>query len=74
MKDYQRQTINASVQEDIETILKNKGLLELINNSKVHCEICGEVVARESIGALLIKKAKIVIICNNNDCIDSIKR
>ena len=74
MKDYHKQIVNAAVQEDIETILSNNGLLDMIESGEIFCEICGVPISKDSIGALLIKDSKIVIICNNNDCIDRIKR
>jgi len=72
MKEYQKQKINAAVQEDIEAILKNKGLWEPLQNQLIKCLICGEVITPDSIGALIIRNDSIYICCDNLDCLEQI--
>ncbi len=63
--------INAVHDKDLRTILDKFGLSEKIDNNSLLCEFCYQPISWNDIGALLIKKPRIIVCCNLVDCISS---
>lgn len=74
MLDYQKQVINAAIPKDIEAILIANGLWDDILNKKVPCCICGDLIDKDRIGALIVKDNGLSICCNNMDCVEQIRK
>lgn len=62
--------INAIHDKDLRTILDNFGLSEKIDNNSLLCEFCYQPISWSDIGALLIRKGKIIVCCKRIDCIN----
>lgn len=54
---------------DLEKTLENFGLLRKINNNKIKCKFCGDVINIKNIYALFPESGSIKIICSNPTCI-----
>ena len=62
--------IKAIHDKDLRTILDKYGLSERIDNNSLLCEFCYQPISWSDIGALLIKKNKIIVCCKRIDCIN----
>lgn len=64
-----RMEIPAIHDKDLLLILEELHLLEKINDKKLNCSNCNEVITIENLGALKKQNDKILIICDNPECI-----
>jgi predicted peptidase len=42
-------------------------------NKELKCDICGNVIEKESVSSIMINKNKVYIICQNVGCIEKVK-
>ena len=54
---------------DLEKTLDNLGLLKKINNNKIKCKFCDNIISIQNIYALFPESGDIKIICANPACI-----
>ncbi len=62
--------INAILDEELERLLKAKGILDDLNAGKITCSICGEILTIQNIGAIHIVSREVKLCCDAVDCIN----
>lgn len=65
-----RYKINAVLDEELENLLKSKGLLEDLENGKITCSICGETLTIRNIGAIHVLGGNVKLCCDAEECIN----
>jgi len=62
--------INAVLGDELEMILRTKGLLDAVKAGETSCFICGKILTLENIGAIHIIDGKTKLCCDDEDCIN----
>ena len=62
--------VTAVRDRDLEAILGRFGLVEKMNDGLLDCESCTRVLTWENLGAMLVKKKKLVLYCDLSECIE----
>ena len=57
-------------EKELMVVLEKLGLLEKMKNGKLKCAICGRVITKENLGAILKKKNDFQIICDDLKCLE----
>ena len=66
--------IDAVHEADLETFFKSLGLLAPINNKKLRCESCNNIITLENFGCIYPNENNIKLCCNKLECYNKILR
>jgi hypothetical protein len=61
--------LEAVFDSDLESILKDLGMLDKLNNGSLRCYYCKEVISLSNLQYIFPKKGQIVVSCNKPDCV-----
>ena len=64
-----KKAINTIYDDQLETLLKNLGILNSIKQHKKKCKFCGERITLESISYIFPEAGDIKIVCDRPECI-----
>lgn len=69
----EKKKINAVYESDIKQFLKSIGILQDIEDKKIKCKFCGELITLENIAAVFPENDNILACCSKLDCYESLK-
>lgn len=69
MTYFMRKTIDLIHDDELGALLSNLGLSDLIDDQKLKCKFCREIVTVEDIYALFPESGSIKVVCTNVSCI-----
>ena len=62
--------INAILEDELERVLKAKGILEAVKAGNVNCFVCGKTLLLENIEAIHIINGETKLCCDDEECIN----
>lgn len=60
-------------ERELQLVLEKLGLSKRINERKLRCSICGNVITETNFGAIFKKGNKIHIICDSLKCLEKVR-
>lgn len=69
----EKKKLNAIYEKDIKEFLKSIGILQDIENKKVKCNFCGEVITIDNIAAVYPENNEVSVCCDKLDCYEQLK-
>lgn len=66
--------ISAVLDKDLKKILDKYNLSTKIDEGQIHCESCQEIITWDNISALKVKNGKLILFCDNVECIENIEK
>ena len=63
-----REKIHAVYKRDLESILKDLGLLDKISAGSLFCTICGNPITLDTLQCLFLEENQIKFCCKNIEC------
>jgi hypothetical protein len=68
----EKKEIEALHKHDLDEFLNNISLLDDINNKKIHCVFCNEIINKNNIGAIYTKDKEIFFSCSKLECLNNL--
>ena len=65
-------TLNAIKDSDLKKVLEEYSIFKRIIDKEILCKCCNDVISLENFGAIHVKNGKLIIFCNNIECLDLI--
>jgi hypothetical protein len=56
-------------EKELEIVLNKLNLTEKVEREELKCNVCGRIITKENLGAILRKNGEILIICDSIECI-----
>lgn len=74
MGDFmKRRKLNAVYETDMKEFLESVGILKDIEDKKIRCRFCGELITIENIAAIFPEHNEIFVCCRRIDCSENLK-
>lgn len=67
-KWFQRETLHAVHEDDVELIFENIGMLTQLENGELRCHFCGRTITKDNLGTLYKHEGDIRFSCDNLSC------
>jgi len=68
----QRESIHAVHKRDLESVLRDLGLLENLQAGLMSCVICGNPLTIDSVQCLFLREDQIGMCCTNTECYQTV--
>ena len=61
-------------EKELEEFLKHQKLYDKLTRGDIKCAFCSETITFENLGAIMVKKGKLIFICSRIECLDKLNR
>ena len=61
--------IQAVLDDDLEDVLKNLGLLTALQNNELRCCVCGDTVSQDTLQGIVPKGKTQEVLCSKPECL-----
>ena len=69
----EKKKLHAVYERDMKEFLKSIGILQDIEDKKIKCRFCSELITMENIAAVFPENNEISVCCSKLDCYENLK-